>query len=269
MDYGEWLDFSTNKLLSQDINTARLESLVFLENILKKDRAYILAHPETELSETQKKSLNKLLKRRTLGEPIAYILGKKEFYGREFIVTKDVLIPRPDSENMIELLKKHTLKKSTLKLLDVGTGSGCLAITAKLENPKAKVVACDVSMKALSIAKQNAKILKADIAFIKSNLFANTPGKFDIILANLPYVPDEFDISSDVKFEPALAIFSGADGLNLTVKFFEQVASKLNTSGIVIMESLQIQHKKINQLAEAAGLKLIESKDLVQLYKLK
>jgi release factor glutamine methyltransferase len=260
---------AVQKLKLHNDDSVRLDSVLLLEKVTKQDRAYIYAHPEIKLSAQEVTLLDKLLKRRVVGEPMAYILGNKEFYGREFTVTKDVLIPRPDSENIIELLKLNTAIDTSFKLLDVGTGSGCLAITAKLERPNINVYACDISNNALKVAKENAKTLEADITFNESDLFANTPGKFDIILANLPYIPNEFDVSDDVKSEPALALYSGNDGLYLTTKFFEHVIGKLNAGGFIIMESLQIQHKKINQLAEAAGLKLIETKDLVQLYKLK
>lgn len=260
---------AVQKLKLHNDDSAKLDSVLLLEKITKKNRAYIYAHPELKLSSQEVTLLDKLLNRRALGEPMAYILGKKEFYGREFTVTKDVLIPRPDSEDIIETLISHVNKTNKPLIIDVGTGSGCLAITAKLELPNSIIEACDISNKALAIAKKNASLHGVYVNFFSSNLFANTTNKYDVIIANLPYVPDNFNVSDDVKAEPSLAVYSGADGLDLTSKFFNQIDKHINESGLLIMESLQIQHKKINQLAEAAGLKLIESKDLVQLYKLK
>ena len=257
------------KLKLHNGESVRLDSVLLLEKITKHDRAYIYAHPEVKLSKQEFTRLETLLNRRALGEPMAYILGKKEFYGREFTVTKDVLIPRPDSEDIIETLISHVNKTNKLLIIDVGTGSGCLAITAKLELPNSIIEACDISNKALAIAKKNASLHGVYVNFFESNLFANTTNKYDVIIANLPYVPDNFNVSDDVKAEPVLAVYSRADGLDLICKFFNQIDKHINESGLLIMESLQIQHKKINQLAEAAGLKLIESKDLVQLYKLK
>lgn len=266
MNYERWLHEATQEIANSNSESPRLDAVLILEFAISKERSYLYSHPENIISNNNIGILAKLVKRRILGEPMAYILGNKEFYGRNFTVTKDVLIPRPDSESIIEFLINHKDKLKGFSLLDVGTGSGCLAITAKLELPNTIIDACDISYKALKVAKKNASLHGANINLFRSNLFINTTKKYDVIIANLPYIPSNFDVSKDVNAEPSIAVYSGDDGLDLTRNFFQQIDKHIKKDGLLIMESLQIQHKKINQLAEAAGLKLIETKDLVQLY---
>jgi release factor glutamine methyltransferase len=153
------------------------------------------AHPAYELTESEQKLAEDYLKRRQNHEPVAYILGSKEFYGREFVVTPDTLIPRPETEAIIDLVKELSLEK--LKILDVGTGSGCIAITLKLELPESDVMAVDISEKALVVAEKNADNLHANLEFKQSDLLKNVDEKFDIIVANLPYVDKNWEICND------------------------------------------------------------------------
>lgn len=269
MTYDQWLKFATDKLTQTGIKSARLDALLILEQALDLSRSYILAHPDDILQSKNIIKLDILLTRRLNSEPMAYILGKKQFYGREFSITPDVLIPRPDSETIIELLLDYTncSRVGPCSIIDIGTGSGCLAITAKLELPEAQITACDISNKVLAVAKNNAKKLNANIKFIQSDLLGNINEKFDIVLANLPYVPDDYNVSPDVKHEPNAALYAGSDGLDIINEFFKQLPKNINQSGLAIMESLLTQHKKIEQLAKTSGFRLVETKELIQVYK--
>lgn len=275
MNYGELLLVGTKTLEKSGIVSARLDTILILEHCLGLDRTYMLAHPENMATETALENFQNILAKRTSGVPMAYILGKKEFYGRVFEVTPDVLIPRPDSEIIINMLKKYAepckdnpcCRDYPCKLLDVGTGSGCLAITAKLELPAIDVTACDISKNVLKVAKHNARKLGANVKFVHSDLLNNIGDKFDIVLANLPYVPVDYNVSSDVKHEPDLALYAGVDGLDIIKELFVQLPTKVNQSAIVIVESLISQHDAIKNIAQEHDFGLIKTKDLIQVFK--
>lgn len=255
--------------------------------------------------------LDEAVHRRRQHEPVAYITGHKEFYGRDFIVTPDVLVPRPETEQMIEMLKnlirqatpvtfskgeglgggdtspspqrrgqigianrergdgKKTIPQSlaTLatapftkgsqptNLLDLGTGSGCLAITAKSELPQLNVTAVDISGKTLTIAKQNATKLGADIKFVQSDLLSNLQGqKFDFILANLPYVDKSWpDLSPELASEPSLALYANDNGLALIKKLIIQSPEHLRDNGYLILEADRRQIPVIAAFTEQHG----------------
>lgn len=219
-----------------DKSLGRLEAEILLAYALKKDRVWLLTHPSFELRAPSFAIFDKLVRRRTTREPVAYILGQKEFYGRRFVVTKDVLIPRPDTELVVELA---TLLKPTA-IWDVGTGSGAIAVTLTKEIPGAKILATDIDARALSVAKKNARLLGAkNVTFLKSDLLQPSPFRWLvqqsnashlIITANLPYLPasDAKKIDADVaKFEPKRALYSGKDGLDLITRFLGQLARHL------------------------------------------
>lgn len=269
MKVNEWLKRATETLKDNNIGTARLDCLVLLEDTTGKDRGWLLAHPEFELNARQFKKLDQQVKRRAKHQPLAYIRGKTEFYGREFLINKDVLEPRPESETMIELLKKLPLPKKSL-IADIGTGSGALAITAKLEVPDAEVIATDIDPKCLVVARKSAKKLGTNIKFFKGNLLEPVYPLLAIpylLLCNLPYVPDGYQLNSAAMNEPKIAIFGGPDGLNLYRRLLEQVDS-LDTKPIYILtESLPPQHKKLAAIAKKHGYKVTQSSDFIQLFK--
>ena len=280
----KWLAESTKKLESAGIGTARLDCLVLLEDALKKDRAYLLAHPEAAVEGEALHRLDEQIKRRAKHEPLAYIRVKTEFYGREFTVNKNVLEPRPESEAMIDLLKELTnsplqIAKNS-QFVDVGTGSGALAITAKLEVSSAEVIAIDIDAKCLTVARQNAKKHNAEIKFFEGNLiqpilntqFTHGRDLFEyVILANLPYVPDDFKLNDAAMNEPKLAIFGGTDGLNIYRQLFTQLVENAKNSQsprYVLTESLPFQHKSLAKIAHGAGYKLIKTNDFIQLFRI-
>lgn len=265
----EWLREAEKLLQNAHIETARLDALVLLSDELGHDKAWVLGHPEYILQGSVLKKLNKKIAQRSKHLPLAYIRGKCEFYGREFMVNKHVLVPRPESESMIDLLKQVTNPNSQVSIIDVGTGSGCLAITAKLELPNSTVVALDVSHECLRVAKQNATKLVADIMFLESNLLDSMQdSRFkiqdSILLANLPYVPNDYPINNAATHEPTLALFGGSDGLELFRRLFSE--AKELEARCIVTESLTEQHAQLAQIARNNSFRLTASDGLAQLF---
>jgi release factor glutamine methyltransferase len=261
------------RLEAAEVPTARLDVLVLLEDALGVNRAHLLAHPDMEIAEDTQKLLNSQLARRAGHEPLAYVRGRTEFYGREFVVSTAVLEPRPESETMIELLKIHVseLNNSTpLTIVDVGTGSGALAITAKLEVPQADVWGVDIDPRCLQIAKRNAKMHDVKITLAKSDLldaFRVPEGpSLVVLLCNLPYVPDSHTINTAALHEPRIAIFGGPDGLDLYRALFEQLKNLPERSLLILSESLPPQHQTLKRLASKHGYQQIDEDDFIQVF---
>jgi len=274
-----WLHQATAKLNKAGIATARLDCLVMLEDALGQDRSYLLAHPETPCQGRTLTRLNGWVGRRARHEPLAYIRGKTEFYGREFLVNPHTLEPRPETETMVELLKQladsRQLTADSFHVVDVGTGSGAIAITIKLEMPDAKVIAIDISAECLKIARKNAKKHSVDITFLKADLLRPIPSSiFHLptstfaILANLPYVPDSHTVNEAAMYEPKLAIFGGSDGLDLYRKLFLQIDSLVVKPRFILTESLPFQHESLAQIAQQHGYDLRKINDFIQVYEL-
>ncbi len=266
MKIRDWLAQSTQTLLANDVATARLDSLVLLEDIVRQDRALLLAQPEFKITRAQLKVLNDQVERRARHEPLAYIRGKSEFYGRQFKVSPDTLQPRPESETLIELLKTFVKPTRRQILVDIGTGSGALAITAKLEHPTLQIVATEISTTALKIAKQNAKTHHVIISFSKGDLVEPLAHCPDIILANLPYVPDSHTINPAAMQEPRIAIFGGPNGLDVYQQLFEQLQTKMWTVGHILTEALPPQHQQLRQLARQYNYIQAKQQDFIQVF---
>ena len=232
---------STQKLKQNKIKNPHLEAEILLSHVLKKPREYLFTYPEEKLTKSQITKFQSLILQRIKGKPIAYLTNKQEFYGLDFYVDENVLIPRPETEMLIknaELRIKNDTKLTTI--IDVGTGSGCIIISlVKKLNSKFKLldssfIAIDISKKALSLAKKNSKTQKVDksIKFVHSNLLEKIikNKKFFIhnssflILANLPYLtPNQVKNSPSVQYEPKLALIAGDDGLKYYKKLFTQI----------------------------------------------
>ncbi len=223
-----------------------IEADLLLSHILNKTKEFLHMHPEKKLTEIQRKKFILLANYRRHGIPIAYLVGYKYFYGLKFKVTRDTLIPRPESEWLVEKavgiieakLKKP--RKEKLKVLDMATGSGCIIVSVakqKYTNP-VQFFAADVSEKALSIAKSNSRTHKTKIKFIKSDLFSKIDDEFDLIIANLPYVPisDYKKLKANLKYEPKLAITDGTDTFKLLKKFLDEAQNYLKPGGVLIIE---------------------------------
>ncbi|HEY5152814.1 MAG TPA: HemK/PrmC family methyltransferase [Candidatus Saccharimonadales bacterium] len=272
---------STRWLEKAGIGTARLDVLVLLEYTLDVDRAWLLAHGETPIEPQKLLKLKKLLKRRARHEPLSYVRGKTEFYGREFVLTPAVLEPRPESETMIELFRalplfagaqapigsSGTKSRSAVHVADVGTGSGALGITASLEVPKVTVDLLDIDREALQVAKTNVDKFTLSLSIVESDLLAGTNGGYDVLLCNLPYVPDDYQINTAAMHEPKLAIFGGPDGLDLYRKLFRQVSKQSKQPLYILTEALPPQHAALEQIASKAGYELYENNDFIQVFK--
>jgi len=265
MRVDDWLKQAQQKLETAGIGTARLDTLVLLEDELNKSRAHLLAHPELNLTPKNVQVLSEQLARRARHEPLAYLRGKTEFYGREFVVRPAVLEPRPESETMIELLKAADLP-AKLRIADIGTGSGALGITAKLELPHAQVDLLEIDDRAIEIAKTNVIKFATGQNVTKSDLLAAMSADYEVLLCNLPYVPDELHINMAAQYEPKIAIFGGPDGLDLYRKLFSQI-KKLKTKPLLILtESLPTQHMTLADTAEATGYRLTRTEDFIQVF---
>ncbi|MEK7059538.1 MAG: HemK/PrmC family methyltransferase [Patescibacteria group bacterium] len=273
MNVQTWLKQATHKLDEADIATARLDSLVLLEDVTGLDRAQLLAEPDTELSSAKQAKLKKLLNRRIAHEPLAYVRGRTEFYGRNFVITPAVLEPRPESETMIDLLKTLASNEAQqhnndqkLRIADVGTGSGALGITAALEVPNCEVDLLDIDPKALKIAIINVDKFTLSLSVKRSDLLASSAKDYDILLCNLPYVPDSHTINQAAGFEPRSAIFGGPDGLDLYRRLFDQVAKLQNRALYLLIESLPPQHADLKKIASGADYKLQRTDDFIQVF---
>jgi len=264
--FSNYLKQAISQLTKVGIGTARLDVLVLLEDVTGQSRAWLLAHPEFELSTGQIGTLTNLLNRRAGHEPLAYIRGKAEFYGREFVLTPAVLQPRPESEAIIDLLKKHVKKGTRPYIADVGTGSGALGITAALELPKSQVNLLEIDSEALKIARTNVDKFTLPLNVIKSDLLKSGGHEYDVLLCNLPYVPDSFQINPAALQEPRLAIFGGPDGLDVYRKLFKQVGALAHKPLYILTEALPPQHSQLAEIADIAGYRQADRQDFIQLF---
>jgi len=252
MTISKWLEDSTAQLKAAGVTSARLDAEVLLAYSLDKDRAWLIAHSDEPHDAT---TADALLQRRLKREPIAYITGFKEFYGRNFAATPDTLIPRPETETLIDIVKNLPLLEKTV-IHDVGTGSGCIAITLALEIPNAGTVsASDYSVKAVAVAKQNAKALGADISIRQDDLMDThyTTGGVDVIVANLPYVDTSWEVSAETHAEPALALYADDSGLALIKRLIEQASTRLISGGYLVLEADPRQHDDIVAFGHSHG----------------
>lgn len=261
-----WLLNATKVLSTAGIPTPRLDAEIILAKAIDQDRTFLHAHSEDNINEAHLKIANDHLNKRLKRIPIAYILGYKEFYGRNFIVNNSTLIPRPESEKIIDVLKSIESTNQKLKLVDIGTGSGCLGITAKLELPDLEVTLIDISSEALKIAKSNAKQLSVDVTILKNDLLDNNDEKFDIIIANLPYVNPDWERSPETDFEPKIALFADDNGMLIIKKLIDQTVNSLNPKGFLILESDPEQQTSIINYAKKYSLKLIKQIDYITVF---
>ena len=242
------------------IPSARLDAEVLLSFVIGRDKLEFLKNPEMILNEEQRSSYKKLVTRRLQLEPVAYITGFKNFWTFTLEVNKDVLIPRPDTEIIVEeaidIAKKYT--SNQIKILDVGTGSGAIAIALAGELPQSKVTATDISEAALSLAKRNADNLrlKERIDFQRGDLFEPVSLIFDIIVCNPPYISaaDYTELPSGVKdYEPAIALLAGTSGTKFYERLIYQAKDHLKKNGWLLMEIGAKQKKAIYKIIEESG----------------
>ena len=234
-----------------------IDAGVLLCHVIGRDPAYLIAHPEAWLREEEHGLYAALIDRRVRGEPVAYLTGEREFYGRPFKVTPAVLIPRPETELLVDLALERIARDASARVLDLGTGSGCVATAIASERPHSKVVAIDQSVDALSLARRNAFTLHVgNVAFLKSDWFgALGRERFDVIVSNPPYVAagDPHLQEGDVRFEPLLALEAGADGLDEIRRIVAGTRDHLVPGGWLLFEHGYDHAAPARTLLESAG----------------
>jgi release factor glutamine methyltransferase len=230
---------ANTRRLSQASPSARLDARLLARHALGVGETWLIAHGRDELDAHHVAAIERLVERRAAGEPVAYILGEREFFGRTFRVTPDTLIPRPETEHVIEAALARLGDRSDARVLDIGTGSGCIAITLKLERPSWSVCAVDISERTLTVARSNGERLAADIEWLASDLFAAVAGRrFDLIVSNPPYVAegDAHLAQGDLRFEPTTALASGTDGLDALRAIVKSAPTHLEAGSWLIVE---------------------------------
>lgn len=246
---------AASTLINSD--SSLLDSEVLLAHTLNKTRSYFRAWPDKTLSTDQLQTFYRLVEQRKAGQPIAYLTGEREFWSRSFIVSPDVLIPRPDTELLIEVTQQKFSANQTFSILDLGTGSGAIAITLALEFKNAAITAIDVSSKALAIARKNAQLHNANnVHFILSNWFEKIPNtRFDLIVSNPPYISqtDPHLHEGDVRFEPTSALVAPHEGLEDFEHIISAASTFLNPNGLILFEHGFQQGAAVENLLESSG----------------
>ena len=251
--------------LGLSLAEARIEAQALLRSALGDvSRAWLIAHEHDALQPAQIEQFQTLLNRRLAGEPVAYILGRREFYGLDFTVTPEVLIPRPDTELLVELALGRIPSNAPSRVLDLGTGSGAIAISIASQRPQAEVTATDSSNAALAVARANAVKLKApNVHLLQSDWFAALENEiFDVIVCNPPYVAagDPHLRQGDLRFEPAGALAAGVDGLDAIRQLVMQVPAHLARGGWLLLEHGYDQAQAVAALLGANGFTQVESR---------
>jgi release factor glutamine methyltransferase len=251
------------------IDTAQLDATVLLAYVLGKKREELLIDTSRTLNSDENSVYNQYIKRRAQHEPVAYILGTKEFWSLDFTVTRDTLIPRPDSETLVEvaLKKAHRIANNhnrpltlgDIGVLDIGTGTGCLLIALLSELPSAQGLGVDISESALAVAENNAKNHGVDnrVRFKKSNWHNEVDEQFDLVISNPPYIAsgDVTSLMKDItQYEPAQALFSGADGMDSYRAIAQGITGKLRQGGYIVVEVGQGQAETVAEILEQNGL---------------
>ena len=253
MDVRSALKEGIAQLRDASVPSFTLAAEMLLLHTLGKERTWLYTHPEHVISEADADCFHSLLNRRAAGEPTQHLTGKQEFWGLEFEVTPDVLIPRPETEHLIEVAldrlavreiragRKQTLTGEGLRIVDVGTGSGCIAITLAKELPSAQITATDISPAALAVAKRNAvrHSVAGRTVFLELNLLGGLAGKYDLVVSNPPYIgrKEKDTLMREVRdHEPELALYGGEEGYELYADLIAQAARKVIGGSLLVLE---------------------------------
>ncbi len=252
------LDKASKQLNSLNINNANLDCEVLLSNTISKDREYLILNLKQNLDKKYIDFFYNLIERRKKGEPVAYLINKKEFWKETFYVNKDVLIPRPDTEHLIEEVIKYTEEDSKLHILDIGTGSGCILLSILRERKKFNGTGIDISKKSINISRYNAKELKLNnrAKFYVSDVDNFLIGKYDIVISNPPYIENlslKYLDRDVINFEPKLALDGGKDGFSEIIKVINKSSSLIKKNGIFILEIGYNQKNKAIQMLKNKG----------------
>jgi len=255
-DQSQSLLQNTRRRLAALSDTPYLDAQVLLSHVLGRQRVWILAHPSPSLTPRQREDLAQALLRLESGVPLPYVIGHWEFYALDFTITPHVLIPRPETELLVEKalnwLRRHPARRSCA---DIGTGSGCIAITLAKHIPDAKILATDISFRALRVAQGNARKhdVEAQISFLGDNLLAGVTQRFDVVCANLPYVPTPALKTLQVYGrEPTQALDGGPKGLTVIQSLMEMVPHNLAPGGLILLEIDSSHSLEAARLAQGA-----------------
>lgn len=264
---GAILKWSEQYFGSHGAETPRLDAEVLLSHLLGEKRIYLYVHFDQPLTADELANYKEMVKRRTSGEPVAYICGEKEFMGLPFKVSPAVLVPQPDTEVLVEAAIERLKGKEDIRIADVCTGSGAIALALAHYLPETSVAATDISADAVSIAKENAKALELSerVQFFEGDLLAPLAGKtFDAIVSNPPYIPgaDIESLPREVRAEPRIALDGGADGLDFYRRLVGESAALLNDSGFLAVECGDTQAGAITEMATDAFRKTEIIRDL-------
>ena len=252
------LNIANNILKDNCNNSYQLDSELLMSKIFEKDRKFIILNSNKKLSEEKLEQFNCLINKRLKGEPIAYLFKKKDFWKYEFYVDKGILIPRPDSEVVVDQILKLTNNKDNLRILDIGVGSGCLLLSVLKERKKFHGVGVDISKKCIDISNINASKLKISnrVKFFKSDVDNFNFGKYDLIVSNPPYIKmlDFNNLKKDViNFEPKLALYGGLDGTSEIRKVIKKSSELIKKNGKFILEIAYDQKNKVIKLLRDKG----------------
>ena len=258
MNIENTLNEGINILQKNKIPNPQLDSEILLSNLIKRDKKHIILNPKELLNSEQLDKFKSLIERRKKGEPIAYLINKKEFWKDEFFVNKDVLIPRPDTELIIEQVLKIYSKDVQLQALDIGTGSGCILLSILKERPNFYGTGIDISKKSINVSKFNAKQLNLmnRVKFFHSSVDNFKIGKYDLIVSNPPYIELlnlkylEKDV---VNFEPKLALSGGLDGFSKIRKVINKTGALIKKNGKFILEIGFNQKNKVKKILKEEG----------------
>ena len=266
MTYREAVEFGTKCLTDAGVPDAALDAWYLLQMVCKIERSYYYVHGEEDITQDAQKEYEIAVQKRAEHIPLQYIIGEQEFMGLRFKVNSNVLIPRQDTETLVEQVLK--IVKPGMKVLDLCTGSGCVLISGLKNAPELTGMGSDISKTALLVAKENAKLHEVDAEWVRSDLFDNITETFDVIMANPPYIPtgEILSLMPEVRdFEPENALDGGADGLDFYRKIAGQVKDYLNPGGYVYMEIGYDQGEAVSELMRNAGFTEVEViKDLAR-----
>ena len=267
MIYGEAYQIGCARLEASGIKEAKLDARLLLEFICETNRNDLLVHPERKISDAQEKQYLSFVERRAMGEPLQYITGEQEFMGLTFMTDPSTLIPRQDTETLVEevLLYLH----DGMEILDVCTGSGCILLSLLKYSNDCRGVGCDLNPEAVALAERNAEALGLEASFVQSDLFDKVAGKFDLIVSNPPYIETEVIQTLDtvVKgYEPHTALDGGKDGLDFYRRLVTEAKRYLRKEGMLFFEIGYNQAESVSQLLAEAGYREITvKKDLAGL----
>ncbi len=266
MTYREAVEFGTKCLTDAGVPDAALDAWYLLQMVCRIERSYYYVHGEEDITQDAQKEYEIAVQKRAEHIPLQYIIGEQEFMGLRFKVNSNVLIPRQDTETLVEQVLK--IVKPGMKVLDLCTGSGCVLISVLKNAPELTGMGSDISKTALLVAKENAKLHEVDAEWVRSDLFDNIIETFDVIMANPPYIPtgEILSLMPEVRdFEPENALDGGADGLDFYRKIAGQVKDYLNPGGYVYMEIGYDQGEAVSELMRNAGFTEVEViKDLAR-----